>query len=94
MLALVLPPQVPVAAFFPALFACIVYPMAGLQPSPLKFVKFMSVLALESFTAGALGLAIGAAAPTPEAAVALGPAVMLMFIVLGGGLSFLPRMYF
>jgi len=35
-------------------------------------------------THSALGLAVGAAAPSTESAVALGPAVMLIFIVFGG----------
>jgi hypothetical protein len=39
---------------------------------------------LESFAASALGLAVSAAAPSSEAAVAMGPAVMVLFIVFGG----------
>lgn len=39
---------------------------------------------MESFTSTALGLAVGAAAPNTDAAVAIGPAVMVVFIVFGG----------
>jgi hypothetical protein len=39
------------------------------------------VLTLESFSAQALGLAVGAAAPSTEAALAIGPAVILVSIV-------------
>lgn len=49
-----------------------------------RFAKFLGVLTLESFTSTALGLAVGAAAPNTDAAVAIGPAVMVVFIVFGG----------
>lgn len=49
-----------------------------------RFLKFLGILTLESFCSSALGLAVGAAAPSTDAAVAIGPAVMLVFIVFGG----------
>lgn len=49
-----------------------------------RFVKFLGILTLESFTAAALGLSVGAAAPNTDAAVAIGPAVMLVWIIFGG----------
>lgn len=49
-----------------------------------RFVKFLGILTLESFTSAALGLSVGAAAPTADAAVAIGPAVMLVWIIFGG----------
>lgn len=42
-----------------------------------RFAKFLAVLTLESFTSASLGLAVGAVAPSTEAAVAIGPAVMV-----------------
>lgn len=39
---------------------------------------------LESFASSALGLAVGAAAPSTEAALAIGPAVILVSVVFGG----------
>lgn len=49
-----------------------------------RFAKFLGILTLESFTAAALGLSVGAAAPNTDAAVAIGPAVMLVWIIFGG----------
>ncbi len=110
-----------------------VYPACGLAGSLPRFLRFLGVLMLESFTAQvwtatiivpkgdhlldttaghsarpwpnqaastaltpcrrvctcvsrqALGLAVGGAAPSTEAAMAMGPAVMLVWIVFGGG---------
>ena len=39
---------------------------------------------LESFTSSAVGLAVSSVAPSTEAAVAMGPAIMVLFIVFGG----------
>ena len=76
--------EAPVSAAFPLLFGAAVYPATGLNPSLVRFAKFLGVLTLESFTAASLGLAVGAAAPSADAAAALGPAVMVVFIVFGG----------
>ncbi|KAK9823842.1 hypothetical protein WJX72_005871 [[Myrmecia] bisecta] len=74
----------PIGAMFPLLFASIVYPAARLNPSPARFGRFLGLLTLESFVSSSLGLAVGAVAPSTEAALALGPAVILVFIVFGG----------
>lgn len=76
--------ELPVGALFPALFACIVYPATGLNPKPRRFASFLGLLTLEAMSAQALGLAVGAAAPSTEAALAIGPAVILVSIVFGG----------
>lgn len=39
---------------------------------------------MESFAASAMGLTVGSMAPTTEAALALGPSLMTVFIVFGG----------
>ena len=44
----------------------------------------MVISMLESITAGSFGLFVGSFAPTPDAAVGIGPAVMVLFIVFGG----------
>lgn len=49
-----------------------------------RFAKFLGILTLESFTSAALGLSVGAFAPSTDAAVAIGPAVMLVWIIFGG----------
>ena len=76
--------EAPVSALFPALFASVVYPTTGLHPGLGRFTRFLGILTLESFTATALGLAVGAAAPTPDAAAAIGPALSVVFLLFGG----------
>ncbi|GAB4820462.1 hypothetical protein N2152v2_007508 [Parachlorella kessleri] len=76
--------ELPISAVFPAIFASAVYPATGLHPKVTRFGRFLGLLVLESFTSSALGLAVGAAAPSTEAALAVGPAVILVSIVFGG----------
>lgn len=66
--------ELPVGALFPALFGVITYPLCGLNPKPSRFLKYLGILTLESFASGALGLTVGAFAPSTEAASAIGPA--------------------
>ena len=76
--------ELPIGAVFPALFGAVVYPATGLNPRISRFLRFLGILTAESFSAQALGLAVGAAAPSTEAALAIGPAVILVSIVFGG----------
>ena len=86
--------EAPLGAAFPLLFGAAVYPSAGLNPSPLRFAKFCGVLSLEALTSTAMGLAVGAAAPNADAAMAIGPAVTVIFIVFGGVCVFLVVVFF
>ena len=86
--------ELPAGAFFPLCFGAVVFPMAGLNAGTdasssfflgsSRFAKFAATIVVESFASSAMGLAVSAAAPSTEAAVAMGPAVMVMFIVFGG----------
>jgi len=76
--------ELPVSALFPLAFGCVVYPMTRLQPTVPKFLKFSSAIIMESFCASAMGLAISSVAPSTEAALAMGPGIMVLFIVFGG----------
>ncbi|QDZ23790.1 ABC transporter [Chloropicon primus] len=76
--------ELPVSAVFPIVFGALVYPMCGLNKEVAKFGKFLSLLTFESFTSSAIGLSVGSIVNSPEAANALGPAVMVLFIVFGG----------
>lgn len=49
-----------------------------------RFAKFCGIVTVESFAASAMGLTVGAMVPTTEAAMALGPSLMTVFIVFGG----------
>ena len=76
--------ELPIGAFFPLAFGACVYPMAGLHPTLGHFARFCGILTLESFSSAAMGLAISSVAPSTDAAVAMGPAVMVLSIVSGG----------
>ncbi|KAG9450127.1 hypothetical protein H6P81_010092 [Aristolochia fimbriata] len=76
--------EIPVGAAFPLLFGAILYPMARLHPTISRFGKFCGIVTVESFAASAMGLTVGAMAPTTEAAMALGPSLMTVFLVFGG----------
>ncbi|KAL3501851.1 hypothetical protein ACH5RR_036300 [Cinchona calisaya] len=76
--------EIPVGASFPLLFGAILYPMARLHPAISRFVKFCGIVTVESFSASAMGLTVGAMVPTTEAAMALGPSLMTVFLVFGG----------
>ncbi|KAG9139257.1 hypothetical protein Leryth_011265 [Lithospermum erythrorhizon] len=76
--------EVPIGAAFPLLFGSILYPMARLHPTLPKFGNFCAIVTVESFAASAMGLTVGAMVPTTEAAMALGPSLMTVFIVFGG----------
>lgn len=71
----------PIAAMFPLLFSAIVYPSCRLRPTLEAAVRFSGLVTLESFSASGIGMAISAATPSYEAASAIGPASMTMFIV-------------
>jgi hypothetical protein len=49
-----------------------------------KFAAFAGNNVVGTLSANALGMAVGSVAPTTEAALVLGPAAMLVFIVFGG----------
>eukprot|EP00270_Netrium_digitus_P009741 TRINITY_DN2981_c0_g1_i1.p1 TRINITY_DN2981_c0_g1~~TRINITY_DN2981_c0_g1_i1.p1 ORF type:complete len:753 (-),score=269.12 TRINITY_DN2981_c0_g1_i1:256-2514(-) len=76
--------ELPISALFPLGFGILVYPMTGLNKSLRRFGQFLGLLTMESFTAAAMGLTVGCIAPSTEAAMALGPSIMTVFIVFGG----------
>ncbi|CAH9139825.1 unnamed protein product [Cuscuta epithymum] len=76
--------EAPIGAAFPLLFGSIMYPMTQLHPTVSRFGKFCGIVTMESFAASAMGLTVGAMVPTTEAAMALGPSLMTVFIVFGG----------
>ncbi|XP_020673849.1 ABC transporter G family member 7 isoform X1 [Dendrobium catenatum] len=76
--------EIPIGAAFPLMFGTLLYPMARLHPSLSRFAKFCGIITMESFAASAMGLTVGAMVPTTEAAMAVGPSLMTVFIVFGG----------
>ena len=61
-----------------------VYWSVKLNSDPLRFLIFLGILVLETFCAVALGFAISAASPTAGVASALGPPILIVFILFGG----------
>ncbi|XP_065882069.1 ABC transporter G family member 7 [Euphorbia lathyris] len=76
--------EIPVGAAFPLIFGTVLYPMARLHPTLSRFGKFCGIVTAESFAASAMGLTVGAMVSTSEAAMAVGPSLMTVFIVFGG----------
>ncbi|CAN6727793.1 unnamed protein product [Malus baccata var. baccata] len=76
--------EIPVGSAFPLMFGAILYPMARLHPTLSRFGKFCGIVTVESFAASAMGLTVGAMVPTTEAAMAVGPSLMTVFLVFGG----------
>ncbi|KAL8052952.1 hypothetical protein ABFX02_05G039100 [Erythranthe guttata] len=76
--------EIPVGAAFPLLFGTALYPMTRLHPTISRFGKFCGIVTAESFAASAMGLTVGAIVPNTEAALAVGPSLMTVFIVFGG----------
>lgn len=76
--------EIPVGAAFPLMFGAVLYPMARLHPTLSRFWKFCGIVTVESFAASAMGLTVGAMVPTTEAAMAVGPSLMTVFLVFGG----------
>ena len=72
--------ETPVEAMYPVLFGAVLSPIAGLNAAAKR--KFLAVLASQSLAASGIGLSIGALCPTVDTALALGPCVMVLNILL------------
>ena len=66
------------------LFASIAYPMGKLKSSVSAWFVFTGTLVLIAQCAASMAIMLGAAAPTPDLAVALAPMPAVPFIVTGG----------
>lgn len=76
--------EAPLSAFFPTLSGFIMYRLCGLNDAPGRLLNFMGILVVESIASTALGLSVGSIAASTESAVAIAPAIMVIFIVFGG----------
>ncbi|CAL5338897.1 unnamed protein product [Camellia sinensis] len=76
----------PMARLHPTFSRVIIRKLEGTDAefSLSRFGKFCGIVTVESFAASAMGLTVGAMVPTTEAAMALGPSLMTVFIVFGG----------
>ena len=77
--------EVPVVTVLSSIFGCVIYPLANLSRRPLKkFFVFLGISTLNTITASALGLLIGAVAPSQDTALALFPVVIILNVVFNG----------
>ncbi|CAM9708464.1 unnamed protein product, partial [Ectocarpus sp. 13 AM-2016] len=79
--------EMPTDTVFPFIFGTVVYFMAGLN-SPLggglKLTRYLATLLLQAHASSAVGLMVGCLSPSMEAANLLGPAVMIISLMLSG----------
>lgn len=73
--------ETPIDTVFPVVFGGVMAPMVGLNKAGRKM--FLTTLALQSAAAASLGLSISALSPNAEVALAIGPCVMVLNIMLG-----------
>eukprot|EP01026_Neomeris_dumetosa_P031356 TRINITY_DN2487_c0_g1_i1.p1 TRINITY_DN2487_c0_g1~~TRINITY_DN2487_c0_g1_i1.p1 ORF type:complete len:669 (-),score=93.36 TRINITY_DN2487_c0_g1_i1:376-2382(-) len=76
--------ELPFNFLYPFLFTLPLYPLTGLYFTPRRFLNFVGLCTLDAFASTSLSLAIGAAAPSTDAALVLGPAISIIFVVFGG----------
>lgn len=73
--------ETPLDMLFPVVFGGVMGPMVGLNKAGKGW--FLTTLALQSAAASCLGLSVGALSPSAEMALAVGPCVMVLSIMLG-----------
>ncbi|KAJ1485052.1 hypothetical protein T484DRAFT_1795011, partial [Baffinella frigidus] len=71
--------EAPVAAALSGAFGSLLYPLVGFQQSWPKFLSFLTLNVVHSFTSSALGLLLGAISPSSDVALALLPPVIIIF---------------
>lgn len=84
--------EVPLDAIFPAIYGAITAPLCGLNPAGR--LAMIGTIALQSASASSLGMSIGAISNNVETALAVGPCIMVLNIMLGdtgGFLAELPK---
>ena len=73
--------ETPVDMIFPVVFGAVMGPLVGLREAGRPW--FLGTLALQTAAASCLGLSVGALSPSAEMALAVGPCVMVLSIMLG-----------
>ena len=76
--------ELPVVTFLSSLFGAVIYPLANLHNKLPKFLTFLGITTLNTVSASALGLLIGAIAPSQDTALALFPVVIILNVVFNG----------
>ena len=73
--------ETPVDMLFPVVFGGVMGPLVGLREAGRPW--FLGTLALQTAASSCLGLSVGALSPSAEMALAVGPCVMVLSIMLG-----------
>ncbi|CAN0433874.1 unnamed protein product [Ascophyllum nodosum] len=76
--------EIPIQVIFPALFSAIVYLLVGFPLKAAPFFLFMLFVVLTSNAAISLGYVVSALAKNVDVALALGPMILMPFIIFGG----------
>lgn len=87
----------PFQIFFPIIFVAIAYWMVGLNSSGERYITCTFIIVLTSNCAYSLGYIIATAAPTVQVALAIGPVVLLPFMIFGGfliNLDSIPKYFY
>lgn len=76
--------ELPVFVLIPVLFTTIVYPMIGLLPGFDHYLMAVATVTLVANTATSFGYMISCASRTTSMALALGPPIIIPFLLFGG----------
>uniref|UniRef100_A0A0G4FTC4 ABC-2 type transporter transmembrane domain-containing protein n=1 Tax=Chromera velia CCMP2878 TaxID=1169474 RepID=A0A0G4FTC4_9ALVE len=79
--------ETPVDAAFPFIFGWTLHKLCGLKTEGGARLRFVGTLIVHSLASAVLGMALSSALPSPEVALAVGPALFVVFILLGGFLE-------
>jgi len=76
--------EAPIDAAFPFVFGCTLHGLCGLNAQEGVRERFVGSLVLHSLASSVLGLTLSALVPSTEIALATGPALFIVFILIGG----------
>ncbi|CAN0037303.1 unnamed protein product, partial [Laminaria digitata] len=76
--------EIPIQVIFPAIFAVIVYLMVGFPMGAKPFLLFILFVVLTSNAAISLGYVVSALAKNVDVALAVGPMILMPFVIFGG----------
>jgi len=74
--------EIPLVGVYNALFAAILYPLAGLQKG--KFQNFIALTSLHTLACESAGLLVGSISPNTEVALSLFPPLVILNIIFDG----------
>eukprot|EP01038_Epipyxis_sp_PR26KG_P011115 gene11115-14918_t len=76
--------EIPKIIIVSVMFCSILYWSVGLNPNPIRFIIFMVVIIIQTFCSASIGFFVGSIASSVTIANALGPPLIIIFILFGG----------